>query len=601
MKYWRRIFIPTLLVILLLLNGLILIQRQYINNYLSRDTAARFEREVSQQATAKANALSQFLYERFFVIHADGRYESYDQTIRNIIDKLYVKGKYTGMGIVIPDSETFVRNAVSELYAGDHIIEKGISVATYEKIVRDVIGALCDREVIRIEDDAIYEEVTVPPEELEQITGEIFSAELERLYAYEAEELHSFIQSYVSNQMYQGDGVYLRVYRTGSPDSGDGQTDPEKYVEFYRDDPLQKNAVKLEDLADGRVAIVKSIFDGTVGCAMRELQHRPEYKLVYIQSLEEPSWNRVLNIIQLFGLAASILVAVIMLLSMRGLTKPVSELTAATREFARGDHSQKLDPIGWDEVAELADLFNSMADETRRLELVEEDAQRKQRFLDSFTHELRTPLTNIYGYSELMKRVQLTEEDRLRYLDYMMHESRRLNLLSEELFNLTVLRESTTRMEPVSCAGLMDAVSQTLRAKAKRKGVSLEFERSGCTVRGNAALLESLCTNLCENAIRACGEGDTVRLSFRDEDGQVVLRVLDTGMGIAQDQLEHITEPFYRVDKARSRAEGGVGLGLYLCSEIVRIHGADMSFDSWVGEGTLVTVRFPNGSANETA
>ena len=191
-----------------------------------------------------------------------------------------------------------------------------------------------------------------------------------------------------------------------------------------------------------------------------------------------------------------------------------------------------------------------------------------------------------------MKRVQLSEEDRLRYLDYIMHESRRLNRLSEELFNLTVLRENTAQMEQVSCAALLDTVRQSLQEKAGRKGVSLVCGNSDCTVYGNAALLESLCTNLAENAVRACGQGDEVRMSVRAEDGETVLRVADTGMGIAPDQLEHITEPFYRVDKARSRAEGGVGLGLYLCSEIVRIHGAAMSFDYREGEGTTVTVRF---------
>ena len=89
-----------------------------------------------------------------------------------------------------------------------------------------------------------------------------------------------------------------------------------------------------------------------------------------------------------------------------------------------------------------------------------------------------------------------------------------------------------------------------------------------------------------------------MRIGFREEDGSAVLRVADTGRGIAAEDLEHITEPFYRVDKARSRAEGGVGLGLYLCSEIVRVHGAAMSFDSREGEGTTVTVRFPQPEQN---
>ena len=403
--------------------------------------------------------------------------------------------------------------------------------------------------------------------------------------------IRPLVESYVEDHPYRETGVYLRLYKVKMDYSS--ATDMNPYNQYYRNDLLQKYPVALSSLENGEVQFVHNLFDGTLACVMRPLPDCEDYKLVCIQPVELPSENRILDIIPICGLIVSILMAVFMLLSMRILTKPVSELTRATREYAKGNRSQRLDPIGWDEVAELAELFNSMADETRRLELVEEDAGRKQRFLDSFTHELRTPLTNIQGYSELMKRVQLTEEDRLRYLDYMMHESRRLNRLSEELFNLTVLRESDTQMETVSCAALLDTVLQSLGKKAEKKHVSLVCEESGSRIKGNAALLESLCTNLAENAIRACGEGDEVRLCFRDDGGGVTLRVADTGAGIPADQLTHITEPFYRVDKARSRAEGGVGLGLYLCSEIVRIHGAAMSFDSREGEGTTVTVRFP--------
>ena len=248
--------------------------------------------------------------------------------------------------------------------------------------------------------------------------------------------------------------------------------------------------------------------------------------------------------------------------------------------------------------SQLHPMFKTMAEETRLLEEAEEDSRRKQRFLDSLTHEMRTPLTNIHGYSELMKRVQLSEEDRLRYLDYLMHESRRLNRLSDELFDLIVMRKNTAQMEPVSCAGLLDTVRDSLENKAGGRGVGLVCEQSGARLYGNPALLESLCTNLAENAIRACGEGDEVRMSFQDSGRYVLLRVEDTGMGIPADELKHITEPFYRVDKARSRAQGGVGLGLYLCSEIVRIHGAVMFIDSREGEGTTVTVRFAGEKNN---
>ena len=493
MKFWMKVFILLMLVFLLFFNGLIWVQRTYINRYLLAEAEKELQQEVSQNATFEANALSRYLKDCF-------------------------------------------------------------------------VGDAADREQ---------------------------ETRLEDLKNASQDEIRPLMDSYLKNHTYQQKGIYLRLYKIS-------RVNAEGYGTklYYKDDTLLKRPVELSELESGEVKYVYNIFDGTLACAMRSLPVCEDYRLVYIQSYQAKSWSSVLNSIQIFGLIASILMAVFLLLGLWRLTKPVSDLAAATREYARGDHSQRIDPIGWDEFAELARLFNSMADETQRLELVEEDAERKQRFLDSFTHELRTPLTNIHGYSELMKRVQLSEEDRLRYLDYVMHESRRLNRLSEELFGLTVLRENTTRMERVSCGRLLDFAEQTLREKARKKDVRLVCEQSDCTVYGSKALLESLCINLCENAIRACEAGDEVRVSFREEEDGAVLRVADTGRGIAPEDLAHITEPFYRVDKARSRAEGGVGLGLYLCSEIVRIHGAAMSFDSREGEGTTVTVRFPKQEQN---
>ena len=603
MKYWMRISIPTLLILLILLNGLLLIQRQYLNAYLLQDYENNYKEQIEVQASTQAAAISMYLVEQNFTKrNVDISVEEFEETVKEIIQKLLTNIETREYdGTVIPDYENYLRSIVDAIKVRNNYEDRGISGEELEQIVYDVLNELFVRHLARIEGEEIIEDGYLTPEEFERYTREIVRAVVvrlpDRLFLSESEKVRSLISNYVNNQPYEDNGIFLRLYNIPLK-KGSSQNNTDSYIEYYKSDHLQKNSVNIEDLENGDVKIVNTILDGTLGCVMCELPGFKGFKLMYIQSLIEHSWDRVFNLLQLFGLVASVLVAVILMLSMWKMSKPVSDLTAATREIALGDRSHRIDPVGWGEVAELASLFNSMADETQRLELVEEDAERKQRFLDSFTHELRTPLTNIHGYSELMKRVQLSEEDRLRYLDYVMHESRRLNRLSEELFGLTVLRENTTKMERVSCGRLLDFAEQTLREKAQKKDVRLVCEQSDCTVYGSKALLESLCTNLCENAIRACEAGDEVRVSFREEEDGAVLRVADTGRGIAPEDLAHITEPFYRVDKARSRAEGGVGLGLYLCSEIVRIHGAVMAFDSKEGEGTTVTVRFPRQEQN---
>ena len=501
MKTWANLYIPVLLIVLILLIGMTLSQRQYISDTLLNESM----QEVSGRARSQADALSRYL--------------------------------------------------------SDYFEENG-NLSDWRKAKQDT--------------------------------------------------LYPIVEGYVKDRPYHEFGMFFRLYKeeeleNGKQLSDDGQQRPEGEMEsnhFYdsvfRDDLLQKNLVNLNELRDGETVIIKNIYDGTLLCTTWTLPHCDNYKLLYIEPINARGnwWRSLTNTTLVFGLATTILFLTFMALIIRTLTRPLNEFALASREYSRRNADREQDAIEWNEIMALPTMFKTMAEESRRLEEAEEDTRRKQRFLDSLTHEMRTPLTNIHGYSELMKRVQLSEEDRLRYLDYLMHESRRLNRLSDELFDLIVMRKNTAQMEPVSCAGLLDTVRDSLENKAGGRGVGLVCEQSGARLYGNPALLESLCTNLAENAIRACGEGDEVRMSFQDSGRYVLLRVEDTGMGIPADELKHITEPFYRVDKARSRAEGGVGLGLYLCSEIVRIHGAVMFIDSREGEGTTVTVRFAGEKNN---
>ena len=131
-------------------------------------------------------------------------------------------------------------------------------------------------------------------------------------------------------------------------------------------------------------------------------------------------------------------------------------------------------------------------------------------------------------------------------------------------------------------------MSEKLKPRAENAGVGMVCELSPTTVRGNETLLSMLFYNLAENAIKACAPGGRVKLSCAP--GRAVVE--DNGKGMTEEQLRHITEPFYRTDKARSRAEGGAGLGLALCKQIVQAHGAEMVFASEPGKGTKMTVDF---------
>lgn len=367
---------------------------------------------------------------------------------------------------------------------------------------------------------------------------------------------------------------------------------------LYSDDALTPRIPS----GSGNLSMLTEDGGKTLVCVCGPIPDFEDYRLLYIRDISgvEQTWTRLQLLFFLVSVGVSMLLAGLLLLVVNRVTRPIAKLAAAADAVGRGDYSVHVPAKGKDEVAQLTARFNQMTDEVQEhVEQLRDEAARKQRFLDNFTHELRTPLTNIYGYSELMTRVPVSEDDRLRYLHYIMRESKRLNRMSDELFSMTVLRADEPETADVDCAGLIEAAVQTLQAKAGAKGVALLPEASVCHVRGSWSLLESLIVNFTENAIRACGAGGTVRISFRAEDGAAVLRVADDGRGMSAEELAHIAEPFYRVDKARSRAEGGCGLGLALCSRIVRIHGAQLHFDSAPGRGTTVTVRFPREASAE--
>ncbi len=394
--------------------------------------------------------------------------------------------------------------------------------------------------------------------------------------------IHTLMDSY--GDYYGEDGIELRLFRDTEP--------------LYSEEEAE---IALEPQEEP-FTVIKSRGERTWVCAGGQLPNFEEYTLFYIRDITktEEAWDRMLTTAFLCSLCVSILLAVLLLVIVNGLTRPLARLAKAADEVAAGDYELRVPEKGKDEIAQLARSFNHMTGEIRgHVEALEEDNMRKQQFLDNFTHELRTPLTNIYGYSEFMIRVNISEEDRYRYLDYIMRESKRLNLMSTELFNLTVLRNNETEMAPCSCQDILDAAGDSLSRKAADKGITIYLHPTGGMVYGNWALIQSLVNNLTENAIRACESGGQIVLRFSTEGSFVVLRVQDNGRGMTPDQLSRITEPFYRVDKSRTRADGGVGLGLYLCSEIVRLHGANLQFYSQLGCGTEVVVTFPCPPAGE--
>ena len=292
--------------------------------------------------------------------------------------------------------------------------------------------------------------------------------------------------------------------------------------------------------------------------------------------------------------------AALLLLLVILLTRPIANLRIKANKIATGDYSQRLELRGSDEFAELGRDFNGMADAVQQnIKTLEQMNEDRTRFIDNLSHEIKSPLTAIIGFADLLRRnPKVTPEERMRQAGFIYNEGRHLERVSRLLMELILLGRTKPDLELVA---LDDLVSETVDlSQPLMDGRQLRLVGKSCggTIRINRELIRSLLANLIDNAAKASRPGSEIELSAGLDDRQKpYLNVLDHGCGIPPADLDKIRQPFYTVDKARTRSAGGAGLGLALCDEIVRIHGADLAIRSELAQGTEVRITFSEGAA----
>lgn len=219
---------------------------------------------------------------------------------------------------------------------------------------------------------------------------------------------------------------------------------------------------------------------------------------------------------------------------------------------------------------------------------------RQSRFVADLTHELKTPLTSMIGYADLLRSAPLDESRRRAAADAIYHESTRLESLSQQLLALQGLQTDGVTLGSVPMAAVFADVARSLPDAA------LDCDApAGAAVLADRVLLADLLRNLVLNALHAEPKDGTVHLTCAEAGGQWRLTVRDNGCGIPAGALPHLTEPFYRVDKARARANGGSGVGLALCAEIAAAFGTKLEFESTPGEGTTVAICLQKEAADD--
>lgn len=282
------------------------------------------------------------------------------------------------------------------------------------------------------------------------------------------------------------------------------------------------------------------------------------------------------------------------------LLRPLGRLSRAARRIAGGNLEVRAKVETGDEIGQLAADFNHMADNLeRQFKELEDAARRQEDFIGSFAHELKTPLTSMIGYADMLRTREMNEEERFSAANYIFREGKRLEALSFKLLDLMVIRHGTLQKREVNTQWLAEQLKGILKPALEKADITLKVVMEEEQVWMEPDLMKTVLLNLLDNGRKAMEGGGMLYLLGRREKEGFTFYVRDTGRGMRKEELSRITEAFYMVDKSRARKQGGAGLGLSICAEIVKKHGGDLSFQSIEEKGTLARVWLPSGRKEE--
>ena len=285
----------------------------------------------------------------------------------------------------------------------------------------------------------------------------------------------------------------------------------------------------------------------------------------------------------------SMVSAFVMLITSLIITLPIKKINEAVKIVANNHYAYRLPITGTDELNELSGNFNIMC------EAIENNIKNYKFAIDNFVHEVKTPLTSIIGYAEIMQSYQCTDECRKEAINYILTQSRRLNCLVRKIMSFLIVESKQIEKEMIRLDDVVSMACISVKMQAEIEDIQIEYEnRPGVFMYGDRELLATLLVNLLDNAIKASKAHSRIIITTADKNGAVeMVSVQDFGIGIPEEELDKLTEPFYMVDKSRSRAQNGVGLGLSICMSIIRAHDGNIKITSKLGEGTTICIHFP--------
>ncbi|MBD7968449.1 sensor histidine kinase [Paenibacillus gallinarum] len=386
-----------------------------------------------------------------------------------------------------------------------------------------------------------------------------------------------------------------QIYLADSPDQGT----------FYGGDFRKKNLDSdlIRQVLGGQVyhgiadfpakLFITGFFDNSLGNSIgMPITVNGETHALFVRPNVELQFGELRIFFALLLVLTTLISIILVFISTRYIVKPVTRLTEATKQIAKGNYHIKLNARRRDEIGKLANHFSQMAKSLEQLESM------RQEFVSNVSHEIQSPLTSIQGFSERLKSNQLTEEERLHYLDVISSESRRLSQLSKQLLTLASLdkEESIIDKQLYSAKDQIKQVVYMLEWNWREKEIALDLQLSSAEVYADPKWMHQVWVNLITNSIKFTDPGGTIRIRLEEKNNHHLIEIEDTGIGIKEEDLPYIFNRFYKTDKVRNRSEGSSGLGLAIVKRIIDMHDGQITVHSELGKGTCIQIWIPISS-----
>ncbi|MFJ2042930.1 MULTISPECIES: HAMP domain-containing sensor histidine kinase [unclassified Paenibacillus] len=312
-------------------------------------------------------------------------------------------------------------------------------------------------------------------------------------------------------------------------------------------------------------------------------------KAMFLETLAPPSSSFVVKWASIFATCSLVAGSIIILIASIFLVRPIKKLTKATKRIAAGDFNVKLNIKQTGELGTLARSFEEMMHDLQQLE------QMRREFVTNVSHEVQSPLTSISGYAQALKQVNLSEQERSRYLEIIIAEAKRMSKMSDNLLKLSML-ESQSQQPRLSTLSLDEQIRRvivTLQPQWSARNIHFELDLQGVKVLADHDQLNQVWTNILSNGIKFSKDGGVIHVSTKQDIKNVTIRISDTGIGIPLEDQKRIFERFFKSDRSHSRKYDGSGMGLAIVKQIVSLHQGDIRVESEPGQGTTFIVTLP--------